>query len=361
PAASVASGSARRQHTFDPRNAPRPCASRNRNPPQRRFERHRQNHSPPLPCPTVRYELPWRAPEARARPAPMVPMVELPQPDSQPCRHIAPQSGGCGASFWRADIFPCLRAASGRPGPPGGTRRPGRNRALAPKILDVLPGQGPCLRLASRAHPRTDGGRRRTLLWPAEACLFAKLAPDPSAPAGSKPCQVWYLPNDRHAHFHRQYPSGSRHRDQSLPKSAAARRNLALLHQHGRSRRDFGCTPCPSPPLGGRRHRRALARAPSPTERIFCSMSTPTVPTRLDTHEILADRNAHRLTLHATLVPVAGSRFQPAGFPEVGHVIYPSPQPDGSVEQICIVDSAASMANHLESVCMSAPKFSTAL
>jgi len=90
-------------------------------------------------------------------------------------------------------------------------------------------------------------------------------------------------------------------------------------------------------------------------------MSTPTVPTRLDTHEILADRNAHRLTLHATLVPVAGSRFQPAGFPEVGHVIYPSPQPDGSVEQICIVDSAASMANHLESVCMSAPKFSTAL
>lgn len=57
--------------------------------------------------------------------------------------------------------------------------------------------------------------------------------------------------------------------------------------------------------------------------------------------------------LTATLAPVAGlDRFQPAGFPEVGHVIYKAPRKNGAVEHVCIVDSAASMANHLESVCM---------
>jgi CRISPR-associated protein Csb1 len=56
------------------------------------------------------------------------------------------------------------------------------------------------------------------------------------------------------------------------------------------------------------------------------------------------------LILTATLEPVAGDRFQPAGFPEIGHVIYKAPRKDGSVH-VCIVDSAASMANHLESVC----------
>jgi len=57
------------------------------------------------------------------------------------------------------------------------------------------------------------------------------------------------------------------------------------------------------------------------------------------------------LILTATLEPVAGDRFQPAGFPEIGHVIYKAPRKNGTVEHICIVDSAASMANHLESVC----------
>lgn len=57
--------------------------------------------------------------------------------------------------------------------------------------------------------------------------------------------------------------------------------------------------------------------------------------------------------LTATLAPVAGlDRFQPAGFPEVGHVIYKAPRKNGGVDHVCIVDSAASMANHLESVCM---------
>lgn len=57
------------------------------------------------------------------------------------------------------------------------------------------------------------------------------------------------------------------------------------------------------------------------------------------------------LVLTATLEPIAGDRFQPAGFPEIGHVIYKAPRKDGSTEDVCIVDSAASMANHLETVC----------
>ena len=62
------------------------------------------------------------------------------------------------------------------------------------------------------------------------------------------------------------------------------------------------------------------------------------------------------LVLVARLEPVGGlDRFQPAGFPEVGHRIYPAPRGDGRVEQVCIVDSAASMANHLESVCLRGP------
>lgn len=57
------------------------------------------------------------------------------------------------------------------------------------------------------------------------------------------------------------------------------------------------------------------------------------------------------LVLTATLEPLVGDRFQPAGFPEIGHVIYKAPRKDGSTENVCIVDSAASMANHLETVC----------
>ena len=60
-----------------------------------------------------------------------------------------------------------------------------------------------------------------------------------------------------------------------------------------------------------------------------------------------------RLTLHASLKPTSGlDRFQPAGFPEIGHVIYDAPRPDMSTQKVCIVDSAASMANHLETVCL---------
>jgi CRISPR-associated protein Csb1 len=66
------------------------------------------------------------------------------------------------------------------------------------------------------------------------------------------------------------------------------------------------------------------------------------------------------LVLVARLRPVAElDRFQPAGFPEVGHVIYKAPRVEKSnhqerlwEENVCIVDSAASMANHLEAVCL---------
>ena len=62
---------------------------------------------------------------------------------------------------------------------------------------------------------------------------------------------------------------------------------------------------------------------------------------------------ASPLTLTARLAPVAGQdRFQPAGFPEVGHVIYKAPRGNDGTDNVCIVDSPASMANHLESVCM---------
>jgi len=70
---------------------------------------------------------------------------------------------------------------------------------------------------------------------------------------------------------------------------------------------------------------------------------------------VLLSSDAHRLTIQATLQPVAGiERFQPAGFPEIGHVIYDSPKlaSDGRPDKVCIIDSAASMANHLETVCL---------
>lgn len=74
---------------------------------------------------------------------------------------------------------------------------------------------------------------------------------------------------------------------------------------------------------------------------------------KLDPAELLSDRGALRLIVRAQLVPADGrDRFQPAGFPEVGHVLYDAPSKDGQVQKVCIVDSAASMANHLEAVCL---------
>jgi len=78
--------------------------------------------------------------------------------------------------------------------------------------------------------------------------------------------------------------------------------------------------------------------------------------TTLDPSKLLADTTRHRLVLEATLKPVTGDRFQPAGFPEIGHVIYKAPRSGGATQEVCIVDSAASMANHLETVMHDSPQ-----
>lgn len=62
------------------------------------------------------------------------------------------------------------------------------------------------------------------------------------------------------------------------------------------------------------------------------------------------------LIIEAHMKPVSGEdRFQPAGFPQIGHVIYDAPCGENEIEKVCIVDSAASMANHLEIVCLINP------
>jgi CRISPR-associated protein Csb1 len=72
--------------------------------------------------------------------------------------------------------------------------------------------------------------------------------------------------------------------------------------------------------------------------------------------EALKPEGSTSLVIRAWLEPVAGmNRFQPSGFPEIGHVIYDAPREDSRAEKICIVDSSASMANHLEAVCMDGP------
>lgn len=62
------------------------------------------------------------------------------------------------------------------------------------------------------------------------------------------------------------------------------------------------------------------------------------------------------LIIEAHMMPVSGEdRFQPAGFPQIGHVIYDAPRGENDIEKVCIVDSAASMANHLETACLVNP------
>ena len=55
-----------------------------------------------------------------------------------------------------------------------------------------------------------------------------------------------------------------------------------------------------------------------------------------------------RLLIEARLKPVQGSRFQPTGFPNLGHAVYESPDGRG---RTVLVESAQSMANRLEAVC----------
>jgi len=57
--------------------------------------------------------------------------------------------------------------------------------------------------------------------------------------------------------------------------------------------------------------------------------------------------NTPRLLLEAQLQPLQGTRFQPTGFPNLGHATYDGP--DGA--RMLLVESAQSMANRLEAVC----------
>ncbi len=61
--------------------------------------------------------------------------------------------------------------------------------------------------------------------------------------------------------------------------------------------------------------------------------------------------DAPRLLIEARLRPVQGTRFQPTGFPNLGHAVYESPDGHG---RIVLVESAQSMANRLETVCWDA-------
>ena len=56
---------------------------------------------------------------------------------------------------------------------------------------------------------------------------------------------------------------------------------------------------------------------------------------------------APRLLLEAHLQPLQGTRFQPTGFPNLGAATYDGP----NGERMLLVESAQSMANHLEAVC----------
>lgn len=62
-------------------------------------------------------------------------------------------------------------------------------------------------------------------------------------------------------------------------------------------------------------------------------------------------KDAPRVLVTAALRPVAGTRIQPTGFPDLGPATYEVPQVDGSSESTLLVESAQSMANRLEAVC----------
>lgn len=60
--------------------------------------------------------------------------------------------------------------------------------------------------------------------------------------------------------------------------------------------------------------------------------------------------NRTRMILNARLQPVAGSRFQSTGFPDLGPAIFDRPLADGGNERCLLVESNQSMANRLEAM-----------
>lgn len=60
---------------------------------------------------------------------------------------------------------------------------------------------------------------------------------------------------------------------------------------------------------------------------------------------------APRILMEADLKPVAGTRIQPTGFPDLGPAVYDAPGANGGIVPTLLVESAQSMANRLEAVC----------
>ncbi len=60
---------------------------------------------------------------------------------------------------------------------------------------------------------------------------------------------------------------------------------------------------------------------------------------------------APRVLIEAHLKPVAGTRIQPTGFPDLGAATYDAPGENGTIIPTLLVESAQSMANRLEAVC----------
>src|SRR6266446_1165348 len=58
-----------------------------------------------------------------------------------------------------------------------------------------------------------------------------------------------------------------------------------------------------------------------------------------------------RILIVVALKPVAGSRIQPTGFPDLGPATYEAPDGNGGTVSTLLVESAQSMANRLEAVC----------
>lgn len=63
-------------------------------------------------------------------------------------------------------------------------------------------------------------------------------------------------------------------------------------------------------------------------------------------------KESPRILIDVDLKPVAGTRFQPTGFPDLGPAVYDAPDgtSNGTVSTL-LVESAQSMANRLEAVC----------
>ncbi|MEI6350204.1 MAG: type I-U CRISPR-associated RAMP protein Csb1/Cas7u [Verrucomicrobiota bacterium] len=62
-------------------------------------------------------------------------------------------------------------------------------------------------------------------------------------------------------------------------------------------------------------------------------------------------KDAPRLLIEATLRPLQGDRFQSTGFADLGPARYTVPNSDGTLTEKLLVESAQSVANHLEMAC----------